>query len=216
MERRRLERALAATIAAVLMGLSAENAANAATAAPNGRDLALYSESMKSPFAKAIANGAWLAIVDSASQRLALWRGGELRRVFTVSTAKAGIGGRDGSGKTPLGWHRIAEWIGRDALPGQNFVSRQPSSEVVPPSMWRNPGPTDKILTRIMWLEGLEPGINSGAGVDSRARFIYLHGTDQEHLLGSPASHGCIRLSNRDVMELFHLTEGQETLCRIF
>ena len=71
------------------------------------------------------------------------------------------------------------------------------------------------MLTRILWLEGLEPGLNRGPGVDSHDRCIYLHGTNQEQLLGSPASHGCIRLSNADAIRLFDLLEGEEAFCLI-
>jgi hypothetical protein len=89
------------------------------------------------------------------------------------------------------------------------------TADIVPPSGWRDDSASDLVLTRILWLEGLEPGVNAGPGIDSHERFIYLHGTSQEHLLGTPASHGCIRLSNRDVITLFNLTRGRETFCLI-
>lgn len=155
-------------------------------------------------------------VVSVAEQALAVVRGGQVERVFPASTAKAGVGSRPNSDKTPLGWHRVAEWIGGDAVPGQSFVSRQPvAGEVLGSDQWRDDGGRDYVLTRILWLDGLEWGKNKGPGADSHARFIYIHGTNQEHLLGKPASHGCIRLSNHDVMVVYALTEGHPTYVEI-
>lgn len=176
------------------------------------RDIAIAKRELASPYA---VGAEYVIVVDAGEQSLVLWRDGEAIRKFKVSTGKAGLGCTDGSGKTPIGWHRIAEWIGRDALPGQVFVSRKPTGEVVPQEEWKSDAAADMVLTCIMWLEGLESGLNSGPGVDSHERYIYLHGTNQEHLLGRPASHGCIRLSNRDATELFHRTDGHETRCVI-
>jgi len=156
-----------------------------------------------------------LLTVDIATQTLTLGdAGGELKR-YRVSTAKAGIGNRQDSFRTPLGWHRIENRIGGTEPPGRVFVGRVPQAQRLPPDEWRNPASGDFILTRILWLRGLEPGVNAGPGIDSYHRTIYLHGTNQEHLLGQPASHGCIRLSNRDVMELYDLVEQREAWCLI-
>lgn len=184
---------------------------------PTVRDRALASRAVTAPpaAAAAIAAGAPLIVVDAARQRLVLWEGNTARLIAPVSTATAGLGPAEGSGRTPTGWHRVAEWIGDGAPAGQVFVSRVATSDVVPPSGWRDDSASDLVLTRILWLEGLEPGVNAGPGIDSHERFIYLHGTSQEHLLGTPASHGCIRLSNRDVITLFNLTRGRETFCLI-
>ncbi len=162
-----------------------------------------------------LAADGWLIVVSVADQKLALLSAQAAPRIYSVSTSKWGTGARQDSQQTPLGWHRVADWIGASARPGQAFVSRQPTDEVLPPERWRSTLATDYILTRILWLDGLEPGVNRGGGVDSRSRYIYLHGTNQEHLLGQPASHGCIRLANRDVMELFDLTRDRPTYCRI-
>ncbi len=157
-----------------------------------------------------------ILVVSVAEQALALIRDGEVRRVYRVSTAKAGTGSRPNSDKTPLGWHRVSDWIGGDAVPGQSFVSRQPvPGEILRPEQWRSDGGRDYVLTRILWLDGLEYGKNRGPGADSHARYIYIHGTNQEHLLGQPASHGCIRLSNHDVMVVYSLTEGRPTYVQI-
>lgn len=147
--------------------------------------------------------------VSVQRQEMTVFRGGQAILRYKVSTATAGVGARQDSGRTPPGWHRIAEWIGGDAVPGQVFVSREPvPGSILRRDAWRDDRADDYVLTRIMWLEGLEPGVNSGRGIDSHARYIYIHGTNQEHLLGRPASHGCIRMSNRDVMELFDVTFG--------
>ncbi len=144
-----------------------------------------------------------LVVVDPFRQRLGFLEDGVLRAVFTISTAANGLGCEDGSFRTPVGWHRIHARIGEGAERGTVFRSRIPTGEV-----WRGePGKEDLILTRVITLEGLEKGVNQGPGCDSKDRTIYLHGTNQEGLLGKPVSHGCIRLSNRDVTELFGLLQ---------
>lgn len=154
------------------------------------------------------AEDKWTATVDVAMQTLTVTHAGEVVRVYRVSTAKAGIGSEAGSGKTPPGRHRIARLFGHRAEPGQVFVSRRAvPGEIIPQAHWRGEGAKDYVLTRILWLEGLEPGINAGPGCDSRARYIYIHGTNQEQLLGTPVSHGCIRMANADVIDFFNLVK---------
>jgi lipoprotein-anchoring transpeptidase ErfK/SrfK len=139
----------------------------------------------------------WL-LVDIARQRLALVLDGSVAATWPVSTAAAGLDNRQDSGGTPPGLHRIARRIGLDAEAGTVFASREPTGEV-----WRGePDERDLILTRILTLEGLEDGVNRGPGVDSLERYIYIHGTNHEDRLGKPVSHGCVRLANRDVMDL--------------
>ena len=136
--------------------------------------------------------------MSSASVAI-LIEGGEAEAAWPVSTARAGIGGGEGSYRTPPGWHRVHRRIGEGAEAGTVFVSREPTGE-----MWRGEARDDDlILTRILTLDGLEDGVNRGAGLDSLERYIYLHGTNHERLLGRPASHGCVRLSNADVVSLF-------------
>ena len=142
--------------------------------------------------------------------------GGCTVATYPVSTARAGIGGETGSNKTPPGWHRVCARYGANAKLGQVFVSRRAlRGSVLPKGKWRAGGNVDLILSRILWLDGLEPGVNRGGTVDSRARYVYIHGTNQEHLLGRPASHGCIRLSNHDVMVVYALSEGRPTYVEI-
>jgi lipoprotein-anchoring transpeptidase ErfK/SrfK len=168
------------------------------------------------PGGRHVETNAVVIVVSVAEQGLAVIRDGVVVHAYHVSTAKAGIGSRPNSDKTPLGWHRVTEWIGGNAIAGQVFVSRQPvSGEILTPGQWRSNDGRDYVLTRILWLDGLEYGKNRGPGADSHSRFIYIHGTNQEHLLGQPASHGCIRLSNHDVMVVYALTEGRPTYVEI-
>ena len=116
---------------------------------------------------------------------------------FRCSTSKFGIGQIAGSNCTPLGLHRIAEKIGGGWPVGTVFQGRQPVGFT-----WQG-RPLASITTRILWLEGLEPGFNHGGQVDSHARYIYIHGTGDEPTLGRPASHGCIHLAAADLIPLY-------------
>jgi L,D-transpeptidase YbiS len=149
--------------------------------------------------------------VDLRLQQLYLWEpypdGDMLIRQYPVSTAANGPGEHSGSYCTPRGRHRIAEKIGAGAPLCAAFTSREPTGEIWTPELdAENPG-RDWILTRILWLDGLEPGRNQGGTVDTHDRYIYIHGTHEEHRLGTPASHGCIRMKNADVAELFDLVK---------
>lgn len=151
--------------------------------------------------------------IDSRLQRLYLWedqpdpQDRQLIREYPVSTARNGLGEENGSYCTPRGRHRIAEKIGEGQPLRAVFKARVPTGEIWSPQLSASEPGRDWILTRILWLEGLEEGRNRGDGVDTHARYIYIHGTDEEHLLGTPASHGCIRMRNADVIELFKLIE---------
>ena len=153
------------------------------------------------------------ARVDVARQVLTVTCGGRVVQTYRVSTAAAGVSAAAGSGGTPPGRHHIARLFGHTAAPGQVFVSRRAvKGQILPPAAWRAGGGRDYVLTRILWLEGLEPGVNRGAGIDSRARYIYIHGTNQEQLLGTPASHGCIRMANADVISFFDYAKRHRDL----
>lgn len=147
--------------------------------------------------------------IDTRLQRLYLWEpypdGDMLIREYRISTAKNGLGEQSGSYCTPRGRHRIAEKIGAGQPMYAVFKARVPTGEIWSRELAAEKPGCDWILTRILWLEGLEEGRNKGGTVDSHDRYIYIHGTDEEHLIGMPASHGCIRMKNPDVMELFEL-----------
>lgn len=159
---------------------------------------------MKTPRLEALPpeEGPWLEI-DLAAQGLTLWRGHAVVAEYPVSTGLAGIGQRDGSAQTPLGWHYVRAAIGADQPPGTVFRGRRPTGERYSRALAEAHPERDWILTRLLWLCGLEPGVNRGGDVDSQRRYIYLHGTPPDEPMGVPASHGCIRLRDRALLEVF-------------
>jgi len=171
-----------------------------------------------SPWISALARGlpahGRLVVCSTADQSAQLWAAGSPRSTYPVSTSARGVGCAQDSLQTPLGWHAVRERIGQGLAAGTVFRERQPTGEVLPPSAWRS-GDHDLILSRILWLDGLEPGRNHGPGCDSHRRFIYLHGTNREDLLGQPASRGCIRFGNLAICELFEQVADRETWCLI-
>jgi lipoprotein-anchoring transpeptidase ErfK/SrfK len=124
---------------------------------------------------------------------------------YSVSTAKNGAGQREGSGKTPLGNHYVRAMIGRGAPIDSVFVGRRTTAEIYSDSLASDFPKRDWILSRILWLCGKEKGLNRLGGVDSMRRFIYIHGTPDSEPMGIPLSHGCIRMRNRDIIQLFDL-----------
>ncbi len=136
-------------------------------------------------------------------QRLRLLVNGEAVLDYPVSTARNGPGERDGSYCTPRGHHRIHSKIGAGQPLGTVFVGRRPTGERYSPVLGSRYPERDWILTRILWLEGLEPGFNRGGERDTMGRYIYIHGCPEELPLGVPLSHGCIRMANADVIGLF-------------
>lgn len=153
-------------------------------------------------------------LVDTTKQRLLLVRERVPLAQWPVSTAQAGLDSRENSGGTPPGVHFIARKIGAEAPLGTVFDSRMPTGEIWSPP-WNDDPPRrdqDLILSRILVLEGLESGLNQGPGVDSRERFIYVHGTNREDLIGKPVSHGCVRMTNRHLISLFDQIEEGDPL----
>lgn len=153
----------------------------------------------------------WI-LVDAATQRLMLIEHQRIVESWIISTASAGLGNQQGSNQTPLGFHRIKQCYGENAASGTIFKARQATGRIA--EILTEPGAhsnADNITSRIMWLDGLQPGINQGGAVDSFERYIYIHGTDEEGRLGQPASHGCIRMRNADVIALYEWV-GVDTL----
>jgi lipoprotein-anchoring transpeptidase ErfK/SrfK len=135
--------------------------------------------------------------VSVHDQELKLRRGGKIIRRYPVSTSRFGLGSEENSHKTPLGKFRISDKIGEAVPTGTIFVGRVPlsSDDPLPPT-------EDFVLSRILWLDGVEPH-----NANTRNRFIYIHGTRHEDKIGEPDSHGCIRMRNADVIELFDLVD---------
>ncbi len=141
--------------------------------------------------------------ISLPDQRLVLAVGERPLAVYPVSTARNGPGERRGSGCTPRGWHRIRIKIGAGLPPDTVFVGRRPTGEIYGPELAGRHPERDWILTRILWLTGLEPGRNRGGECDTLRRFIYIHGCPDTAPMGVPLSHGCIRMRNRDLLALF-------------
>jgi len=141
--------------------------------------------------------------IDVDNQRLRLLRAGQLELDCPVSTAANGVGEQFGSGCTPRGWHQVRARIGAGCPLNTVFVGRRPTGEVYSPELAvAHPG-RDWILTRILWLSGLEPGINRLGRVDTMRRFIYIHGCPDGTPLGVPGSHGCVRMDNGNLLDVF-------------
>ena len=142
--------------------------------------------------------------IDISKQRLFLLDNMEIVRSYPISSSKYGEGSTQNSFKTPLGNHVIKEMIGNNAIKNTIFTSRintKRQAEIIHDEAKSD---NDYVTTRIMWLDGQEEGKNKGKGVDSYQRYIYIHGTHEEGLIGQKASHGCIRMFNSDVIELFN------------
>lgn len=143
--------------------------------------------------------------VSVAEQTLALYRDEMPPLQYRISTALNGVGQQEGSGCTPLGMHRVRARIGAEQVSGAVFVGRRPTGEVWTPVLAQQFPQRDWILSRILWLCGEEPGYNRLGDVDSMRRFIYIHGTPDVEPMGVARSHGCIRMRNTDIIELFGL-----------
>jgi L,D-transpeptidase YbiS len=141
--------------------------------------------------------------INLARQRLELRAGDEVLLSCAVSTARNGAGERNGSECTPRGVHVIDAKIGGDCAPDTVFVARVPTGERCTPALRAAHPGRDWIITRILWLRGTEPGRNCGGDVDTRARYIYLHGAPEGVPMGAPGSRGCVRMRNADIMTLF-------------
>lgn len=137
-------------------------------------------------------------VIRLDQQKLYLWRGDEIVRTYPVSSSRFGVGSDPGSFKTPLGRFEIAEKVGGDQPLNTVFRGRKPVL-LEQPDWSTEP---DLITSRILWLNGLE-----AHNANTKDRFIYIHGTNHEALLASPASHGCIRMGNADISHLFNEVE---------
>lgn len=141
--------------------------------------------------------------ISLTRQELQLLVAGHPQATYPVSTSRHGPGEQAGSRCTPRGRHVVRARIGAGAPAGTVFRGRRPTGEICTPELLRAQPGRDWILTRILWLSGLEPGRNRLGSVDSMRRYIYIHGTPDSEPMGVPFSHGCIRMRNADILELF-------------
>ena len=144
-----------------------------------------------------------LLIVSVPEQLLYGFKGAQEQCCYRVSTGQAGLGEQEGSGQTPRGRHCVRAKIGGGAPLGTVFVSRRPTGEVFSESLARQYPRRDWVLTRILWLSGLETGFNRGGSVDTMRRYIYIHGCPDCIVFDGPGSHGCVRMRNQDVVSLY-------------
>lgn len=136
----------------------------------------------------------FLVLSDDSGQRVAS---------YMISSGKKGAGEQKGSFQTPRGRHVVRAKVGRHLPLNAVLVGRRPTGEIYDAALGRTHPNRDWILTRILWLSGLEPGVNRLGQVDTMQRYIYIHGTPDSEPMGVPASHGCIRMRNDDIADLF-------------
>ena len=155
-------------------------------------------------------------IVSIVEQKLYLYHARKLLKCYPIATAKNGTGQIENSECTPLGKHRIAEKIGENAPENAIFIGRQWHGETYTETLAKSEPTRDWILTRILWLDGLEPDFNYGfthnaqgeqVSCDTKSRYIYIHGCPDSHAMHIPSSHGCIKMRNTDMLELFDIVE---------
>lgn len=143
----------------------------------------------------------------SRAQRIYVVKRLTLQSQYAVSTSRYGLGSSYGSYRTPTGVHAVAEKIGQGEPLLMRFKARGASGEIVSLNPYTTISSNDVICTRILWLTGLEHGINQGGQRDSKRRCIYIHGTIDEKRIGRPSSIGCIRMRNQDLIELFDILQ---------
>ena len=141
-------------------------------------------------------------LIDAQTQTLLCYEQDQIVYTYQVSTGKNGLGEQQGSECTPRGWHEVYSILGGHYPPNSVFISRKWTGEIYSPALGALYPGRDWILTRIIQLDGLEPGRNRGGEVDTLKRYIYIHGTPDTNLMGQPGSRGCIRMHNDDLISL--------------
>lgn len=148
-----------------------------------------------------------LLFVSIENQKLYHIKNAKIINTFLISSSQYGTGNKENSNKTPIGLHKIKEKHGKNVPINGKMTGRIFDGEIAKIYNDTTQSKTDDITSRILWLEGLEEGKNKGKSIDSYKRYIYIHGTSEEGRLGSPASHGCIRMRNKDVIDLYKIVE---------
>ena len=144
-----------------------------------------------------------IIFVSIKKQKLYYIKDNKIITEFIISSSAYGTGNKAGSNKTPLGLHKVNQKYGEKTPINGRMVGRVFYGEIATIYKDSTKSKTDDVTTRILWLKGLEQGKNKGEGIDSFKRYIYIHGTSEEGRLGTPASHGCIRMTNKEVIDLY-------------
>ncbi len=155
-----------------------------------------------SKYSNKLLNQKYIITIDINNQNLFLLENFKIIEKYKISSSMYGEGSDEGSNKTPLGAHYIREFIGKDVEKFTIFKNRIPTNHKAKILPKKEKSEQDIITTRILWLDGLEEGFNKGENFDSYKRYIYIHGTNEEELIGQKASHGCIRMTNSDIIKL--------------
>ncbi|MCU7939250.1 MAG: L,D-transpeptidase [gamma proteobacterium symbiont of Bathyaustriella thionipta] len=145
--------------------------------------------------------------ISVADQRLQLIDNKRVILDAIIATAKNGVGEQFGSECTPRGWHKIRAKIGAGCIENTIFVGRRPTGELWSEALQKAHPGRDWILTRILWLSGLQVGFNRLGKQDTMRRYVYIHGCPDNNPMGIPSSHGCIKMRNSEVIQLFDLIE---------
>ncbi|MBL6657790.1 MAG: L,D-transpeptidase [Flavobacteriales bacterium] len=148
-----------------------------------------------------------MLFVSISKQKLFYIKNNSIISEYPISSAKKGVGNQKNSDKTPLGLHSIKEKHGAETPINGRMIGRIFYGQIATIDNDTTTSKTDDITSRIMWLSGEEFGINKGKNIDSYQRYIYIHGTSEEGKIGTPASHGCIRMRNKDIIELFSVVK---------
>ncbi len=144
-----------------------------------------------------------LLFVSIKNQKMYHIKEGAIVKKYIISSSEYGTGSEAGSNKTPLGLHKVKEKYGDRTPINGRMIGRVFYGQIATLYNDKTKSKTDDVTSRIFWLEGLENGKNKGEGIDSYKRYIYIHGTSEEGRLGTPASHGCIRMKNNEVIDLY-------------
>ena len=142
-------------------------------------------------------------LVSLKEQKMYYIKEGGIVKTYVISSSSYGAGNKAGSNKTPIGLHKVKQKFGEETPINGKMIGRVFYGDIATIYTDNTKSKTDDVCSRILWLVGLEEGLNKGEGIDSYNRYIYIHGTSEEGRLGKPASHGCIRMKNKEVIELY-------------
>lgn len=167
----------------------------------------IINNQVKSYLDKLVTDFDEILFISIDNQKMYHFKKQKIISTYVISSSKYGVGNQSGSNKTPKGLHFIKKKIGDNTPINGKMIGRKFTGEIAKIFSDKTISDTDDITTRILWLSGLEEGLNKGKNIDSFKRYIYIHGTSEEGRLGIPSSHGCIRMKNKDVIDLYKKVE---------